>query len=139
VATAVRNLRRKLIVVGLAGCQGSPAKSVDLQLDILSALPSNASAVRICIVDGTSNRFAAASGNYAVTGLSVGVVHEVIVDVMDESERLIASTSEVLLNHPYNDALLQMCDDVSCTPCTSDGDVPAEDEWSHTLGVRFLP
>lgn len=138
-ATAVRNLRRTLIVVGLMGCQGSPAKSVDLQLDVRSSLPSAASAVRVCVMDGVSTRFAAASGNYAVTGLSVDVVHTVTVDVMDASDTVIASTSGILLNYPYNDASLEMCEGVSCTPCTTSGSIPVEGDWTHTLGVRFLP
>jgi hypothetical protein len=138
VATTVRNLRRPIILVGLIGCQGSPATLVDLQLDVRDSLPSAAASVRICITDGVSARFAAASGSYAVSGLAVSVVHEVTVDVMDLDDELIAKTPPILLNYPYNEVELDSCDAGDCVPCTVSGEIPAEGEWTQILGVRFL-
>lgn len=122
-------------MVVLAGCARTEHTPVDLQIDVDTELPSDAETVNLCVAAGPWRQFGAAAGRYALTGLFVDVVPEVTVDVLDASGVVIGRVGPVVVAAPYLVASLDEC--AECSVCSSSGEIPADDEDSLVLGVRF--
>jgi hypothetical protein len=127
-----------VIALVVAGCAATPHVPVDLQLDIEAAAPLDATAVRLCMTDGPSERFATGSGRYALTGIPTDVDAELTVDVMGELGVIGRVGPVSFADADYASAPLDACGD-GCDPCGSSGRRPPQGADAWTVGVRFVP
>jgi len=123
-----------------AGCQGSPTIDVDLQFDIVDALPQGTSQVKICVTDGVFETFGSAAGSYAVTGLFVDEEIEVTVNALDDQGIVLGITGPLVLTEAYTAAEFNAigCESGGCVLCESSGRLPTATEETLVLGVRFV-
>ncbi len=120
---------------GLTGCASITYSPIDLQLDVVGAVPNDAQTIDMCVEGAGLLSEGAGNGRVMFAGLPADVATTVTLDFTDTSGAVIGGVGPVVFD--VGTAWVQAPQDKRTTPCAADGQPVSSDEASWVLGTRF--
>lgn len=125
----------RLAALLLGGCAGVDYRPVDLQLDVLGAVPAEAETIRMCVEGVGELTEGAGNGRVVYAGLRTDSVAQVTLSFETETGDVIGGAGPVELDADTPWAEVEQDDRAEACTATA-FDVPAS-EAGWALGVRF--